>query len=144
MKNLFLLSIFIFCNSCVVISPKKIQLVDNRTSKISQGIQITINEAPRPLGSNTTTIEIYDDSDNQLTRGKLVDKKEYKWLTVNNFKLDNGNYKLVTYFHYVGKDRLKTETTFEIDDNIVDIELEYPLFVTGKAKLKMNGINYEN
>ncbi|WP_010136502.1 hypothetical protein [Ochrovirga pacifica] len=143
LKRIFLLSILVFCNSCIVISPKKNQLIDAKNIRISKGIQITINEAPRALGSNKTTIEIYDHSENQLVRNKLIKKKEYKWFTTNNIQLDNGKYKLVTYYNYIGKDRFKTENIFNIENNIVDIVLEYPLFMTGKARLKINETNLE-
>lgn len=137
LKKTLLLFTFIFCSSCIVISPEKLRIKDNRTSKIERGIEITINEASRPLGSNNTTIEIYDNSENSLINGKLIMKKEYKWFSLNNIELKNGKYKLVTYYHYLGKNRLETETEISIDNNIINIEIEYPLFVTGKAKLKV-------
>lgn len=137
LKKTILFLLFILCNSCIVISPENLRIIDNRNSEIERGVQITINEAPRPLGNNITTIEIYNSSENSLINGEIVAEKGCKWFSVNNIRLENGKYRIVTYYHYFGKDRLKTETEIRVENNIVNIEIEYPLFVTGKAKLKV-------
>lgn len=72
-----------------------------------------------------------------MINGKIVAKKDCKWFSVNNIKLENGKYRIVTYYYYFGKKRLETETEIRVENNIVNIEIEYPLFVTGKAKLKV-------
>ncbi|RPG58435.1 MAG: hypothetical protein CBC41_004880 [Flavobacteriaceae bacterium TMED81] len=137
MKKTILLLLFLLCNSCIVISPEKLRIIDNRSSEIERGVQITINEEPRPFGSNNTTIEIYKHSENSLINGEVVAKKDCKWFSVNDIKLENGKYRIVTYYYYFGKNRLETETEIGVENNIVNIEIEYPLFVTGKAKLKV-------
>jgi hypothetical protein len=137
LKKTILLLLFLLCNSCIVISPERLRIIDNRSSEIEKGVQITKNEEPRPFGSNNTTIEIYKRSENSLINSKIVTKKDCKWFSVNNIKLENEKYRIVTYYYYFGKKRLETETEIRIENNIVNIEIEYPLFVTGKAKLKV-------
>lgn len=52
--NLLLL---ITCNSCIVLYQKD-KIVNNIDTSITNGITVFIDNAPRPLGSNKTTIEI--------------------------------------------------------------------------------------
>ena len=139
-KTIILIFLPLFINSCIIFSPEKIKLIDNSDRNVLKGLQITINEIPRLLGSNSTNIELYNYSRNELSRNPLITKYKYNWNTINSIKLENGEYKLVTYYHYIGKDYLRTETIIRVNNNRTDIEIEYPLFVTGRAKLKVNGI----
>jgi len=112
-----------------------LSLIDNTDKETLIGVQISINEALRPLGTNSTIIELYD-----TTKNELIQKNEYKWNTINGIKLKNGDYKIVTYFQYLKKDWGRTENIIKVQNNMTNIEIKYPLLVTGKAKLKINGI----
>lgn len=139
LKKISFLFLAISLNSCILLFPTKNNLIDRTDKQISTGVQITINELARPLGSNKTNIELYE-----FPKNRLIKTDQYNWNSIHNIALKNGVYKLITYYHYVGKDRLKTETIIKVNNNMVDIEIEYPLFVTSKAKLKMNGIKIGN
>lgn len=138
-KFIVILFISIFCNSCIIIFPKE-KITDNRDKTILVGIQVAINEISRPIGSNLTTIEVYDYSKNGL-----IFEDKYKWNSINTIKLNNGDYKLITYYPYFKKDRMRTETILKVENNMINIEIDYPLAITtGKAKLKVNGVKVES
>lgn len=122
--------------SCIAFNPEKNGLIDNTYRKITTGIRVTIDEKPRALGSNITTVELYDNS-NELICNQLVKQFDFMWNSANDIVVKNGDYRLVTYYYYFGKKRLKTETNIKVSNNITNVVLKYPLFVTGKAKVKV-------
>jgi len=89
------------------------------------------------LGSNLTTVEVYGNLNNPLISDNIIKKLAFKWNSINDISLQNGEYKLITYYHYIGKDRLKTETIINVHNTMTNVVIEYPLFLTSKAKLKV-------
>lgn len=136
-KLLYSIFIATVLQSCIMFSPEKNLIVDNSNLNLKTGIRITIDEKPRALGSNTTTVEIYSIPKSSLMNSKLLQKHQFSWYSINDIDIRNGEYKLITYYHYMGKNRVRTENIISVNNNMTNIHIKYPLFITGKARLKV-------
>lgn len=128
LKYLCLLS-FLSLNSCVVFFPSWFSSDEKSDEKIVRGLEIKI-EDNRVLFKNKTTFEIY--SLNENLPDSLILKKNVFWNSVERISLENGTYRLQSYFKYFGKNRLNTNDTIVIDNDILLLDVDIPFIVTSK------------